>query len=153
MVGTTQGAGQLGVHLIAFQINLVVTRMRGLVLVTEPGAIITRSDSPHHGQYGYMQQVPMSLSGVREAINHRILILIARTTTKLGDGAELHHCIGQGSARISFRTPCARLYFAYIPQVLRLPQSGRAQERIDIFGQFLLRAATARQSHQGEQQE
>ena len=95
---TAQRRAELCIDTVTVEEYLVIARGGRFALVAERRAVVARRGRPRHGQQGNMAKVPVPLVGVRKTVDHGIFILVARTAVELGDGADLHHGVGQRTA-------------------------------------------------------
>ena len=120
MVAAAQRGGQFCRHTVAVQKHFVVTGMGLLFLVAEPRAVVVWAIFAlgRHGQDGQVQQVPVSLASVCEAVDLMVFVLIAGTGAVLGDRRQLHQRVGQGCTREGLGTPCTLLLGACVAEVI-----------------------------------
>jgi hypothetical protein len=135
MVAAAEGAGELCLDAIALEVDAVVAWMGLLALVGEMGGVVAGVEDACDGHDGQVEEVPVALGGMAEAVDLVVLVLVACSAVVLGDGGELDHGVGEGCPWEDFRTPGALLFRVGIAKVLRLPEGGGAQEGVDILGE------------------
>ena len=135
MVAAAEGTGELCLYAVALEVDAVVAWMGLLALVGEMGGVVAGVEDACDGHDGQMEEVPVALGGMAEAIDFVVLVLIACSAVVLGDGGELDHGVGEGGSWEDFCAPGAFLFCMGIAEVLRLPEGGSAKEGIDVLGE------------------
>ncbi len=135
MVAAAEGAGELCLDAIALEVDAVVAWMGLFALVGEMGGVVAGVEDACDRHDGQVEEVPVTLGGMAEAVDLVVLVLVACSAVVLGDGGELDHGIGEGCPWEDFRTPGALLFRVGVAEVLRLPEGGGAQEGVDILGE------------------
>ena len=134
---TAQRRAELCIDTVTVEEYLVIARGGRFALVAERRAVVARRGRPRHGQQGNMAKVPVPLVGVRKTVDHGIFILVARTAVELGDGADLHHGVGQRRSGENLGAP--RPFGGFESKVDAVPQRRRPQHGVHIVGKRLLR--------------
>ena len=147
MKRTAQRRGQLGIDAVAVEKNPVVTRSGRFARMAVGRTVVSGKRRARDGQQRNMAEVPMPLVGVGKAVNHAILILVARPAVEFGDGADLHHGVRERRAGEDLGSP--RTFGGLEAQIDAIPERRGSQQGIHIVGKgFLRRRAPGGQGEQ-----